>query len=49
MARAIVTWRPIIDGDLRAFEPSLISDNSPLAAVRSAFAAKRVAQATGEV
>lgn len=49
VARAIVTWRPIIGGDLRAFEPELVGENSPLSAIRQAFAAQRVAQQTGEV
>lgn len=49
VARAIVTWRPIVGGDLRAFEPTLIGEHSPLSAIRQAFASQRVAQQTGEI
>jgi len=40
VARAIQTWRPLLKGDLRAFDPKVIGPESPLAAVRSAWAAQ---------
>jgi len=40
VARAIQTWQPLFGGDLKAFDPAVIGANSPLAAVRSAWAAK---------
>jgi len=40
VARAIQTWRPLFGGDLKAFDPVVISPNSPLAAVRAAWAAQ---------
>tara|TARA_Y100000310_G_C20657712_1_gene802874 strand:- start:153 stop:860 length:708 start_codon:yes stop_codon:yes gene_type:complete len=49
VARALLTWRPIIGGDLRAFEPQIVGEQSPLAAIRSAWAAQRVARAAGEI
>ncbi len=48
VARVILPWRPIIGGDLRAFEPEIIGSASPIAAIRQAYAAQNVAQATGE-
>ena len=40
VARAIQTWRPLVGGDLKAFDPVIVGRNSPLAAVRSAWAAQ---------
>jgi hypothetical protein len=40
VARAIQTWRPLFGGDLKAFDPGVVGQNSPLAAVRSAWAAQ---------
>ena len=40
VARAIQTWRPLFGGDLKAFDPVVISPKSPLAAVRAAWAAQ---------
>ncbi len=40
VARAIQTWRPLFEGDLKAFDPEVVGRTSPLAAVRSAWAAK---------
>jgi len=42
VARSIVTWRPLEGGDLRAFEPGVIGEDSPLAAIRQAWAAKNL-------
>lgn len=44
VARAILGWRPVRGGDLRAFDEAVIGENSPLAAIRQAYAAQRVAQ-----
>jgi len=48
VARAILGWRPIVGGDLRAFDPSVVGANSPLAAIRQAYAAQNIAQSMGE-
>ena len=48
VARAILPWRPIVGGDLRAFEPEIVGSASPIAAIRQAYAAQSIAQATGE-
>jgi len=40
VARAIQTWTPLFGGDLKAFDPSVVGRESPLAAVRSAWAAQ---------
>ena len=47
VARAIVTWRPIVGGDLRAFEPNVVGKKSPIAAIRQAWATQRVEQRLG--
>jgi len=49
VARSIQTWRPLFNGDLRAFDPSIIGETSPLAAVRSAWSARNIARAQGEI
>lgn len=49
VARAILGWRPIIGGDLRAFDDAIVGETSPVAAIRQAWAAQRVAQSFGEV
>jgi len=41
VARAIQTWRPLKNGDLHAFDQAVVGANSPLAAVRAAYASKR--------
>ena len=40
VARAIQTWRPLVNGDLKAFDPKIVGRESPLAAVRAAWAAQ---------
>jgi len=40
VARAIQTWQPLFGGDMKAFDPAVIGRDSPLAAVRSAWAAQ---------
>lgn len=40
VARAIQTWTPLFGGDMRAFDPIVVSPQSPLEAVRAAWAAQ---------
>ena len=40
VARAILTWRPITTGNLRAFDPAVVGSDSPIAAIRQAWAAR---------
>ena len=49
VARAILGWRPIVGGDLRAFEPEIIGRASPIASIRQAYAAQDIAHSMGEV
>ena len=48
VARTILGWRPIIGGDLKAFDPAVVGANSPIAVIRQAYAAQGIAQSMGE-
>ncbi len=47
VARGIIPWRRVVGGDLRAFDASTVGPQSPLAAVRAAWAARRVQEQQG--
>ena len=44
VARSILTWRPLLGGDLRAFDPSVVGRDSDIAAIRQAWNTKAASE-----